>query len=238
MSLQSWDHDKHDNDFHPLKETIFKDVPPDRTAVDNILRLNYGNQLRLTLMADTKANIMITVSSIVFSICLANMNSPGLTLPLSILGICSTISLIFAIIVIMPKIDYPKDEHGQIDTDSPFFNPLFFGHFAHIPIMDYKEAYKERLMKDEFIIDALVSDIYGIGRVIATNKFKYLRYSYITFLIGLAGTIGSFLIINHTDLLELLNSFNIFHVIKGEIDFTIEGFKHLLCSGSVKCRDG
>ena len=204
MSLQSWNKDNFD-EFHPQKETIFSDVPPDRTAVDNILRLNYTNQLRLTLMADTKANIMITVSSIVFSICLANITNPTLTLPLSILGMCSTISLIFAIIVIMPKINYPKTKTGHIDKNSPFYNPLFFGHFAHIDIKEYKNEYKARLMKDEFITDALVSDIYGIGRVIATNKFKYLRYSYITFLIGLGGTIGSFFLIN---LSEIVNTFS------------------------------
>ncbi len=204
MSLESWNKDNFD-EFHDKKQTIFHDVPPDRTAVDNILRLNYTNQLRLTLMADTKANIMITVSSIVFSICLANITNPTLTLPLSILGMCSTISLIFAIIVIMPKINYPKTKTGHIDKNSPFYNPLFFGHFAHIPIQEYKDEYKKRLMRDEFITDALVSDIYGIGRVIATNKFKYLRYSYITFLGGLAGTIGSFFIIN---LSEIVNTFS------------------------------
>ena len=49
MSLESWNKDNFD-EFHPQKETIFSDVPPDRTAVDNILRLNYTNQLRLTLI--------------------------------------------------------------------------------------------------------------------------------------------------------------------------------------------
>ena len=39
---------------------VFSKVPEDRTAVDNILRINHGNQMRLGLMADAKANIMIT----------------------------------------------------------------------------------------------------------------------------------------------------------------------------------
>ena len=69
-------------DPNEITHTIFEKVPPDRTAVDNILRLNYSNQLRLTLMADTKANIMITVSSIVFSITLANINKDILFYPL------------------------------------------------------------------------------------------------------------------------------------------------------------
>jgi len=186
----SWNPDNFDNKEET--HTIFEAVPPNRTSVDNILRLNYSNQLRLTLMADTKANIMITVSSIVFSITLANMESDMLRYPLMSLGFFSVIALVCAIIVIMPKIDYPKNEHGKIDRTSPFYNPLFFGHFAHIPIKEYKEEYAKRLMSDEHIIDALTSDIYGVGRVIATNKFKYLRFSYISFLTGLTGAIVIF----------------------------------------------
>ena len=53
----------------------FEDVPENRTAVDNILRVNHGNQMRLGLMADAKANIMITVASIVFSITIANLDN-------------------------------------------------------------------------------------------------------------------------------------------------------------------
>ena len=186
----SWNPDNFDN--KEQTHTIFEAVPPNRTSVDNILRLNYSNQLRLTLMADTKANIMITVSSIVFSITLANMESDMLRYPLMSLGFFSVIALVCAIIVIMPKINYPKNEHGQIDKTSPFYNPLFFGHFAHIPIKEYKEEYAKRLMSDEHIIDALTSDIYGVGRVIATNKFKYLRFSYMSFLTGLTGAIVIF----------------------------------------------
>ena len=44
----------------------FSKVPENRTAVDNILRVNHGNQMRLNLMADAKANIMITVASMYF----------------------------------------------------------------------------------------------------------------------------------------------------------------------------
>ena len=188
--MSKWDLSNFDNkeDGH----VGFQQVPENRTAVDNILRLNYNNQLRLTLMADTKANIMITVSSIVFSITVANITNEMLLYPLMALGICSVVALVCAIIVIMPKIDYPKTKSGKIDKSSPFYNPLFFGHFAHISIREYKEEYAKRLMTDAQIMDALTGDIYGIGRVIATNKFKYLRYSYMTFLVGISLAIGIF----------------------------------------------
>ena len=54
------------------------------------------------------------------------------------------------------------------------------------------EEYAKRLMTDAQIMDALTGDIYGIGRVIATNKFKYLRFSYMSFLTGLTGAIVIF----------------------------------------------
>ena len=64
------------------EEDIFSKVPEDRTAVDNILRINHGNQMRLGLMADAKANIMITVSSIVFSVTIANLDNALMRWPL------------------------------------------------------------------------------------------------------------------------------------------------------------
>ena len=186
MSEESW------NEEHfTTKENHFDDVPSS-TAIDNILRLNQTNIMNLTLMADTKANIMITVSSIVFSITVANITNEMLLYPLMALGICSVVALVCAIIVIMPKIDYPKTKSGKIDKNSPFYNPLFFGHFAHISVREYKEEYAKRLMTDAQIMDALTGDIYGIGRVIATNKFKYLRYSYMTFLVGISLAISIF----------------------------------------------
>ncbi len=61
----------------------FSKVPENRTAVDNILRVNHGNQMRLNLMADAKANIMITVASVVFSIAIANLDNELVKWPTS-----------------------------------------------------------------------------------------------------------------------------------------------------------
>ena len=71
------------------KEDIFSKVPEDRTAVDNILRINHGNQMRLGLMADAKANIMITVSSIVFSVTIANLDNDLSKTPLPAITVFS-----------------------------------------------------------------------------------------------------------------------------------------------------
>ena len=175
----------------------FDKVPENRTAVDNILRVNHGNQMRLGLMADAKANIMITVASIVFSITIANLDNEVMKYPLLTFAVGSFFSLLFAIFAIIPSTNYPKIKGTQeIDRKSPLFNPLFFGHFAHLPIEEYKEDYVDTLMTDDKIYDAMAGDIYGQGKVLALSKYKFLKWSYMSFLWGMSGAIAVFIIQN------------------------------------------
>ena len=175
-------------------ENPFDKVPEFRTSVDNILRVNHGNQMRLGLMADQKANIMITVASIVFSITIANLDNEVMKWPLLTFVVGSFFSLLFAIFAIIPSTDYPKDKNGEIDRKSPLFNPLFFGHFAHLPIEEYKQDYADTLMTDDKVYDAMAGDIYGQGKVLALNKYKFLKWSYTSFLWGMSGAILVFTI--------------------------------------------
>ena len=177
-------------------ENPFNKVPEYRTSVDNILRVNHGNQMRLGLMADQKANIMITVASIVFSITIANLDNEVMKWPLLTFVVGSFFSLLFAIFAIIPSTDYPKDKDGEIDRKSPLFNPLFFGHFAHLPIEEYKEDYANTLMTDDKVYDAMAGDIYGQGKVLALNKYKFLKWSYTSFLWGMSGAIIVFIVQN------------------------------------------
>ena len=180
---------------HETEDKIFEKVPEDRTAVDNILRINHGNQMRLGLMADAKANIMITVSSIVFSVTIANLDNEVMKWPLLTFACVCFFTLLFAIFAIIPKTNYPKVKGSEeIDRDSPWFNPLFFGHFAHLPIEEYKEDYAQTLMTDDKVYDALAGDIYGQGKVLALSKYKYLKWSYNSFLIGMSVAIIVFIL--------------------------------------------
>ena len=175
----------------------FKQVPENRTAVDNILRVNHGNQMRLVLMADAKANIMITVTSIVFSVTVANLDNEVMKWPLLAFAFGCFFSLLFAIFAIIPNTNYPKVKGSkEIDRDSPIFNPLFFGHFAHLDIHEYKEDYAKILMTDDNVYDSMAGDIYGQGKILALKKYKYLKWSYNSFLTGMSAAIGVFLVQN------------------------------------------
>ena len=212
------------------RENPFDEIPEDRTAVDNILRINVTNQMRLTVMADQKANIMITVASIVFSVTVANLDNEVMKWPLLFFAFGCTVSLLAAIFAIIPQTGYPKlPGSDEIDRESPAFNPLFFGHFAHIPIEEYKEDYAETLMTDDRIYDALAGDIYGIGTTLMNNKYKWLRRSYMAFLVGMSGAITIFCVqtIGSADWV-----WDLMGTVGQELKFLGEG----LCFYSLRCQ--
>ena len=182
-------------EYGTAREQHFEDVPEGSTATDNILRVNHGNQMRLGLMADAKANIMITVASIVFSITIANLDNETMRYTLLTFAVGSFFSLLFAIFAIIPNTDYPRVKWSkEIDRDSPIFNPLFFGHFAHLDIDEYKEDYAEILSTDDGIYDSMAGDIYGQGKILALKKYKYLKWSYNSFLLGMSSAILAFVV--------------------------------------------
>tara|TARA_B100000945_G_C20375929_1_gene594573 strand:+ start:468 stop:1061 length:594 start_codon:yes stop_codon:yes gene_type:complete len=184
-------------DYEEQQVNHFNEIPEGRTAVDNILRVNHGNQMRLGLMADAKANIMITVTSIVFSVTVANLDNEVMKWPLLGFAFGCFLALLFAIFAIIPNTDYPKVKGSkEIDRKSPIFNPLFFGHFAHLDIHEYKEDYAKILMTDDSVYDSMAGDIYGQGKILALKKYKYLKWSYNSFLLGMSSAIIVFIIQN------------------------------------------
>ena len=176
------------------KTSIFDNVPEDRTAVDNIFRLNVTNQMRLNIMADAKANIMITVTAIVFSVTVAELDNEVMRNPLMFFAMCCIVSLLCAIIAIIPNTNYPKDEAGNLDKTSPNFDPLYFGHFAQMDIEDYKEHYADSLMTDDKVYDTLAKEMYISGKTLALVKYKWLRWSYSAFLFGMFGAMIIFVL--------------------------------------------
>ena len=114
--------------------------------------------------------------------------------PLLTFAVGSFFALLFAIFAIIPNTDYPQVKGSkEIDRESPLFNPLFFGHFAHLDIDEYKEDYAEILSTDDNVYDSMAGDIYGQGKVLALTKYKYLKWSYTSFLWGMSSAILVFI---------------------------------------------
>lgn len=161
-----------------------------RPTLDYALRTVQQTQTQLSAMADTKASIMITVCSIVLTVGLTRFQDPILRWPVVLLTGATLLSLLFAILAVMPATGFPQTRDGSIDASAPWFNLFFFGHFAELPRERFEEMLAEVGRDDARIYAMLARDIYGQGLVLARKKYRMLRWSYASFLIGVCSTVA------------------------------------------------
>lgn len=155
---------------------------PERNTGDNLLRTAQQIQTQLSMMADTKANIIITVTSIVLTLSLGRLSDPDLRAGAVTLAVFSLLALLLAILAVLPKYRPIRLRRGE--APPPHFNLLFFGHFAHLELEDFLERMSQALKADGSVYEAQVRDLYGQGRYLAQHKYPYLRLAYIFLLAG------------------------------------------------------
>ena len=168
-------------DENPVSATAAFARIPERNTGDNLLRTAQQHHVALSGMADTKANIIITVSSIVLTLSLGRMNDPDLRVSVLILAGFTLVALLLAILAVLPKYRPLKLKDGEIPPD---FNLLFFGHFAELPRERFLTEMARALQPDGSPYATWANDVYSLGVYLAHHKYRYLRYSYLFFLAG------------------------------------------------------
>jgi len=165
-------------------------------GIQTVLRLTSSNHFHLSEMADRKANILISVNSIIIGVILSVLvdkisDTPYLTIPVIIfLASCLT-TIIIAILSTRPKIT--EGLFSKEDVLSKKTNLLFFGNFYQSSLEEYQWA-MSTLMKDtEYLYSTIVKDIYQIG-VVLGRKYKLIRLAYTVFMIGLIVSVVAFFI--------------------------------------------
>jgi len=78
---------------------------------------------------------------------------------------------------------------GSTGPDVPGFNPLYFGHFAHLPRDRFTAELAHIMADDARIYESIARDLWGQGVVLAQRKYRYLRWAYTVFLAGTFVTI-------------------------------------------------
>lgn len=153
---------------------------PERSSGDHMLRLVQQHHVALSTMADTKANIIITVSSIVLTLVLGRVTDPDLRTGLIVLGVFTLLALLLAILAVLPKYRGSKRITGPLPED---FNVLFFGHFAALDRERFLQEMAQKMLPGQ-AYETVVRDVYSLGMYLAHHKYPYLRLSYLFFLAG------------------------------------------------------
>src|SRR6185503_15450759 len=93
--------------------------------LDHMLRQTRIHHVQLSSMADIKANLLLTVASLVATLAASNLTRQELRWPVLILmGFC-LLTIMLAIYAVMPRISNRAGEPGK--DHNPMFNLLFFG---------------------------------------------------------------------------------------------------------------
>jgi predicted metal-dependent HD superfamily phosphohydrolase len=156
-------------------------------GMQTVLRLGSGNHLELSRLADGKANILISVNSIIISIILSVLvgrldSRPHLVIPTVLFLGSSVITVIFAILATRPKLT--KGTFTRENIRDKQTNLLFFGNFYKSSLEDYTWAMNELMKDKDYMYDTLIKDIYFLGIVLG-KKYQLLRLAYNIFMVGL-----------------------------------------------------
>lgn len=165
-------------------------------GIETMFRITSTNNQRLSDMADKKADILITVNSILLSAILSLLirkleSNTHLVIPTIIILVVSAVTLIYAILATRPKI--PSGLFSQQDVDSKNVNLLFFGNFYRMDFEEYKKGMWKVMEDRDFLYGSLVKDVYSQGIVLG-RKYKLLRVAYNVFMFGLMTAIVAFVI--------------------------------------------
>lgn len=175
----------------------YKNENPDR-GIQTLYRVTMRNHLKLSDIADTKANILLSVNAIIISLALANLipyiDTPShrfFMIPTLILVLFSVASIIGSIMSTRPNVtsgEFSRQQVAQKDV-----NVLFFGNFHQMPYKEFEWAMNEILKDQTYVYNSLSRDLYYLG-VVLNRKYRLLRITYTIFMIGIILSVAAFVV--------------------------------------------
>lgn len=152
--------------------------------VDQLVRQTRDHHVQLSAMADLKANILMTLASVVITISAGYVSDPELKWGAIVLIIFCLITLSLAVYTVMPKVRLPLKPGPKPDWRSSTFNLLFFGDFIRMDYPAYKEAMEEVMNDDSLAYEMQVREIYTLGKFLGAKKYRFVRLAYLSFISG------------------------------------------------------
>jgi hypothetical protein len=148
--------------------------------LDHLMRQTRWHHMQLSAMADMKANMMLTVSSVVVTLSIRYLTDPILKWTAITLILFCVLTILLAAYAAMPKV--PIGRHA--DIKSPTFNILFFGDFAHLNYAEYESAMETIMNNPSQTYEAQVREVYTLGVYLAKKKYRFVRLAYLSFITG------------------------------------------------------
>lgn len=174
-----------------------KVVLPER-GIETMFRVALRNHITLSDIADTKANILLSVNAIIISLALSNLlpklDNPSnsyLIYPTLVFIIFTVASMVLSILATRPNVT--KGKFNKDDVANKKVNLLFFGNFHQMKLDEFEWAMGEMMKDRDYLYGSLTKDLYFLGLVL-NRKYSILRLTYTVFMIGIIVSVVAFAI--------------------------------------------
>ncbi len=174
-------------------------------GIDTMYRTAFRNHINLSRIADGKANMMISINTIILSIVItvsgASLSffedvffeNPEFLVPIISLLLSSLIAVIFAVFSARPSVTEYRIKKDKL-IKSKEASLLYFGNFLKLEKKEFVDHMSTMKLNQSALYDDLARDLYDLGQVMH-KKYLLLTISYNTFVGGLALAVISFLIV-------------------------------------------
>ncbi len=164
-------------------------------GIQTMLRLTSENQMKLSDMADHKANILISVNAIIISVILSVLlrrltTEAYLTVPTIIFLLVAVVTIVIAILATRPQV-FNNGKFSNQDILDKKTNLLFFGNFHKSALQDYDMAMRKMMRDSDYLYSSVIKDIYMLG-VVLGRKYRLIRLAYNIFMVGIIISVIAF----------------------------------------------
>jgi len=161
---------------------------PER-GIETMFRVALRNHITLSDIADTKANILLSVNAIIISLVLSNLvsklDNPSnyyLVWPTAVFALFTVASIVLSVLATRPNVTQGK--FTKDDVANKKVNLLFFGNFHKMKLDEFEWAMHEMMQDRDYLYSSLTKDLYFLGLVL-NRKYNLLRLTYTVFMIGI-----------------------------------------------------
>jgi hypothetical protein len=165
--------------------------------LDHLLRQTRMHHVQLSAMADMKANMLLTLSAVVITLCAPHVFKPDFNWPFLVLIAFCLATVVLAAYAVMPKLPLSRKHRPPPNVRNPSFNLLFFGDFTGLDYPEFEAAMEEMMNDASRAYEAQVREIYLLGTFLAVKKYRFLRLAYLAFIAGLFVSVVLMLVSGH-----------------------------------------
>jgi hypothetical protein len=160
------------------------DVKEPAGHIDQMLRQTRVHHTQLSQMADIKANMMMTIASLLVPFSIRYLQTPQFHLAALTMIVFCVLTVLLSAYAALPKIGNKKWLKNKSVAQNPSFNLLFFGSFSSLDYSEFKEAMKEVMNDHNQAYEVQIREIYSMGRYLDRKKYRFVRLAYLSFIMG------------------------------------------------------